>query len=88
MYKRNASKRNIDFLLTKAEFENLIKQDCTYCGTPAAPFNGIDRVRNWESYRTENVVPCCYICNRAKSTMPLDDFLNHIKKVFLHSVKR
>jgi len=87
MYKRNAAKRTIPFLLTKEEFEGMIKKDCTYCGTPAEPFNGIDRVRNWDSYRIENVVPCCYICNRAKSTLPHDDFLNHIKKVFNHSLK-
>lgn len=39
-------------------------------------YNGIDRVDSTKGYIPGNIVPCCYTCNRAKSDMPVEKFLN------------
>jgi len=44
-------------------------------------YNGIDRVENSAGYTIENCVPCCGFCNRGKSVMSVDEWINHIKKV-------
>lgn len=44
-------------------------------------FNGIDRLNNKIGYLPDNVVPCCTKCNRAKSDMTFDEFLNHVEKM-------
>lgn len=37
-------------------------------------YNGIDRINNLEGYILKNVQPCCKICNRAKSSLTIDEF--------------
>jgi hypothetical protein len=41
-------------------------------------YNGIDRVDNNIGYTPKNVVPCCHVCNRAKNSMPYEDFIDWI----------
>ena len=43
--------------------------------------NGIDRSDNSLGYVTGNVVPCCWICNRAKSAMNTQEFLTWIDEL-------
>ena len=43
--------------------------------------NGIDRMDNNKGYTVENSVPCCFTCNRGKSGMSYNDFINYIKRV-------
>lgn len=50
-------------------------------------YNGIDRVDNTKGYTKENSVSCCKICNQAKHTMSLIDFLNWINRVYNHVKK-
>ena len=91
-YKRNAKQRNIEWKLTKEEFVTMIGGACAYCGTSnsmlaktaygfSAYHNGIDRVDNKIGYLLDNCVPCCNICNRAKSNMPVEEFLDWIRKL-------
>jgi len=44
-------------------------------------YNGIDRVDSKKGYTINNVVPCCKICNRAKSDLTLSDFKKWITKL-------
>ena len=41
-------------------------------------YNGLDRVDNTLGYEVSNLVPCCVVCNRAKNSMPYDDFVKYI----------
>jgi hypothetical protein len=42
-------------------------------------YNGLDRI-NSDGYHTlDNVVACCYLCNRNKNTLPQHQFINKIK---------
>lgn len=53
-------------------------------------YNGLDRVDSNKKHTIDNVVPCCWNCNRMKSNMSLDDFLAHIQKIcdFQVSIKK
>ena len=39
-------------------------------------YNGIDRIDSNKTYSLNNIVPCCFICNSAKSTRSYLDFIN------------
>lgn len=92
-YRNNAGRRGIYFGLTLQEFKGLISQDCNYCGAPPEKvyrrrklngvlvYNGVDRIDNSEGYYAENCAPCCEVCNRAKNTMDLEDFLAWLQRI-------
>jgi len=44
-------------------------------------YNGIDRVDNKLGYTEANSVTCCKICNRAKSSLPVEVFLAWIQRL-------
>lgn len=81
---RMAARRGLDWLLTMEEVQDLVHQECHYCGIPYSNevkvrtgnflYNGIDRVDNAKGYVKGNVVPCCIHCNTAKSDMDLAAF--------------
>jgi hypothetical protein len=48
-------------------------------------YSGIDRIDSSRGYVHGNVVPCCSVCNRMKSAMPLDDFLDAIARIQRHN---
>jgi hypothetical protein len=90
-YLLGAKRRDISFALSQEEFEDLIIQDCYYCGNHPSQiftqcssklsYNGIDRVENNEGYTKDNCVPCCKICNTMKMTLSQEEFLEHILKI-------
>lgn len=100
-YKTSASKREIEFKLSIDAFKVLTKGYCYFCNQPPLQiarqskgcntgtyiYNGIDRLSSNLGYIVENCVPCCKICNYAKMELSEQDFLNHIKRIYNHSVK-
>lgn len=101
IYKHRSKSKNIEFEITKKEFENIIKLKCYYCDSnPKKIFriikkdqlnkfyhNGIDRVNNKIGYTTKNSVPCCTICNRAKRDWTKQDFIDSVGKIYNFSIK-
>lgn len=99
-YMKSAKERNLEFRLTKAEFRELVEQNCFYCGAEPQvrytsknlhgeyAWNGIDRVDNAIGYLKDNCVPCCSMCNFAKSTHTKEEFLNWIERVYKHSLNK
>lgn len=94
-YGANAKKRNYTFALSRAEFSELVSQDCHYCGGPpqnikiphnpamgTLVYNGIDRKDNSMGYIAKNCVPCCFTCNCAKATLSYEEFSAWIARVF------
>ncbi|MCK5354032.1 MAG: hypothetical protein KAJ63_02865 [Methyloprofundus sp.] len=86
-YKRHAIDRGFLWKLTRDEVLLIIFKNCFYCGsTPnnlkktknslssGLKYSGIDRVDSKQDYKYENVVPCCKVCNYAKSDMSLSEF--------------
>jgi hypothetical protein len=95
-YKHAASKRSLEFSITKEEFANLIHNECYYCGeigsnlhtTPhhSMRYNGIDRLQNALGYQTGNVVSCCKHCNFIKNTTDVDEFLRRISDIYVKRI--
>jgi hypothetical protein len=93
-YKSSAIKRKIDWQISNDIAIALLKGSCFYCGSPPCRlkdykrlngkvlFNGIDRVNNNIGYIEENLVSCCSKCNFAKHTMSLEEFKNHVTKIY------
>lgn len=91
MYKYNANKRNIDFLLSFNEFKSLIVRNCNYCGIEPREqnkkgfgilANGIDRKNPTIGYVLDNCVTCCSVCNMAKGTLDYNSFKEWIVRVY------
>lgn len=98
--KKAALTRNIIFLISLEEFKKIVTKNCYYCGnepqvsgtskrynktTTQVKHNGIDRFDNTIGYVLNNCVPCCKFCNHMKRDYTKDNFLNHIKKIFVYN---
>lgn len=91
--KKSALVRGIPFKLNREQVHALIHSPCQYCGdvnslTQIYPhpfyefrYTGIDRVDSSRGYTTDNVVPCCWKCNRMKESFSANDFVAHAQKV-------
>ena len=47
-------------------------------------YNGLDRIDSSKPHDKDNVVTSCKHCNRWKSDLEKDSFLDHVKKIYLH----
>ena len=92
VYMDNSRRDKKEFSLSLVEFFNLIRSECYYCGAEpnrlvivnnnkftALLVNGIDKVDPREGYKTGNVLPCCWECNRMKSDALYDSFLDRVQ---------
>lgn len=80
----NAKTNNRTVELTLEQWIEIIKQPCYYCGDPVlSEINGygIDRLDSSSDYFLSNCVPCCSVCNGMKSNLPVEIFLDQIKKI-------
>lgn len=95
-HKLCSKQRNLEFNLTLDEFEKITSSNCYYCNsTPSQvckhenkittwghyKYNGIDRMDNNVGYLLGNTVPCCKICNRAKTDFSFDEFKSYILNI-------
>ena len=95
-YKRGAKARNHEFSLSKDEFQKLTSEICHYCGNEPSQimsmpqsngdyvYNGLDRKDNNLGYTFDNIVPCCWECNKIKLSMNYDTFIKWIKRINFH----
>lgn len=83
-FMQDAKKRKKLLDFTYAEIGDLMQLPCTYCGENES-YNGLDRVDSSLGYIKNNVVPCCAVCNRAKSTLTTTAFIKHCEKVIAHT---
>ena len=95
--KAGARKRNLEWNLTKEQVRHLTKQSCHYCGAEPSNvheqlgcnepyvYNGLDRADNTKGYTIDNVVPCCFNCNRSKGTRTVSEFILWVVKLYEHS---
>jgi hypothetical protein len=82
-YRRGALLRNIDFSLTRKEFEQHKNKNCQYCGDALDRIR-LDRVDNSKGYTKENIVPCCFQCNRMKHTESVEGFIDKCRQIILN----
>ena len=95
-FKSDAKRRGLEWQLTDEQVRHLTKQRCHYCGAKPSrikrskgsvgdyAYNGVDRVDNTRGYTIDNVVSCCFTCNRAKNTMTLEEFRTWLVRICAH----
>jgi hypothetical protein len=93
-YKRKAKSRGFSFNIEKDMFRELISRKCFYCGNEPSNtgklhgvnggyiHNGLDRINSSIGYFLENVVACCWQCNKAKNNTNQKDFIDWIVRVY------
>jgi hypothetical protein len=88
-YKYDASRRDIEFNLSKNEFSYLVLQKCIYCHSEGEGYygmgaGGIDRINSTKDYNINNCVPCCSTCNIMKLNYTKESFLNKCLQITKH----
>lgn len=93
-YEKHAKERKLEFDISLMYFVEITSKNCFYCNDKPSNktkscqsrseyvYNGIDRVDNKIGYNKDNIVPCCKICNIAKSNMTLVDFKSWVGRLF------
>jgi hypothetical protein len=72
-----------DFLVWHEAHKN-----CHFCGSEfLGTGHGIDRLDSSKNYFKENMVGCCRLCNTAKSSLSVEAFKEHIKRLYEHLFK-
>ena len=85
-YQRTAELKQLDFHLTKEEFYDIVKQNCSYCGIMQEKgFNGIDRVVSTLGYVVGNCVTCCAMCNYMKGCLDKNIFLQRVEHIMTYN---
>lgn len=92
-YMRGAHVRGFVFDLSESAFDAVTRKPCHYCGQfsvddGVSRFTGLDRINTDFGYYKDNVLPCCTICNFMKSRMSYLEFVDHIKKMSKHVLRR
>ncbi len=99
---RGAKRRGFSWEINIDCFALLIKMDCFYCGSSPSnkykrqymneehyyAYNGLDRMNAQKGYMLDNIVPCCKVCNRAKSDMGFKEFIYWINKLTHHQDRK
>jgi len=95
--KNDAKWRKIKWNLSFKDFLYLSKKNCFFCNAEPSneisksidvakskrhiKFQGIDRIDSKLGYSKNNVLPCCWVCNRIKNNTSAMEFLCHVQKM-------
>ena len=95
-YKDKAKERGIEWGLeaNPGQF-TIVTTQCVYCGAfPCRKVrgrgktrgyaHGLDRIDNSRGYTEDNIVACCYTCNRAKGTLSMKDWQEWADRFVAH----
>lgn len=94
IYRRGAKLRGLKFELTDDQFKKITQENCFLCGAEPGNncknrngngdyiYNGIDRIDNNKGYTINNVVACCFDCNRAKGNRTLQEYKSWIGRSY------
>lgn len=72
------------------KFLELSQQNCFYCNAKPSThcknfiYNGLDRLNSNKDHSEDNIVPCCWSCNRMKSNMNYEEFIDKITKIYFN----
>lgn len=82
-YLKRASKKDLEFELTKEQFTKFINHNCYYCNKKSSKThkNGVDRKDNDIGYIISNCSSCCSQCNYMKGCLNDKDYIDTCKRV-------
>jgi len=77
---KNEPTTDIDF----ATFSKIVKKRCFYCGKKNETLGLDQKIPKVYGgrYVINNVISCCWICNKMKFTRTQEQFFNYIKKIY------
>lgn len=79
--KRAARDKGLGFDISRNDYEKLLQDCCHYCNGPLNPTgHSLDRKDSSKGYLLDNVVTCCYDCNRIKSCILTYDEMVYMMK--------
>jgi hypothetical protein len=83
-YKQRAINKQLEFLITKEDYDNIIQNDCFLCGKRSDEnnTNGIDRMDSKKGYVLDNINTCCGECNYMKNIWDYDEFINKLVAIY------
>ena len=88
VYKTSAQSKQLEFTITKGDFMDMVVLPCYYCGViQSKGFNGIDRLNSAKGYISDNVVPCCEMCNIMKGCLGPTIFATRAKHISIFQKK-
>lgn len=71
--------------LSDEEIKWFFRQPCYYCAAKAESQprrrSGLDRFDGAKLYDLDTVVPCCYVCNRGKRDMKLQEYVEFLARL-------
>jgi hypothetical protein len=84
VYRTGAIERNLEFVMSEEEYNDIVAQPCYLCGKQNTEThrNGVDRVDNKVGYISDNIKPCCGECNYMKKNFDLDALLDKYKLIY------
>jgi len=95
-YSKSAEQRDLKFELSLEDCKKFFNKRCFYCDTLPQNiiknshyeiiWNGIDRIDSSVGYNKENCVTCCTICNFAKRSLSINEFKDHIEKIYTNFI--
>ena len=93
-YRKSANSRGHFWGLADSLFFSLVSSPCHYCGIQPDSlrkpnkqvnggfwYSGVDRMDNAKGYVPDNVVSCCWTCNRAKGKLTYAEFKSWIRRI-------
>lgn len=63
-------------LTSKWVVDNIFSKPCHYCGAIGWDIIGCDRIDNSLPHTPDNVVPCCFECNRKRGAKSYEEFIS------------
>lgn len=89
-YRHKRSTGSIDGVIDIDTFWSASNENCHYCDAPPSnqmlgeTYQGLDKVDPSGGYTYDNIVPCCFKCNFAKQDMSLQEFRDHVIRIYNH----
>jgi hypothetical protein len=76
--------KQLDFLITQEDYDNIIQNDCFLCGKRSDEnnTNGIDRMDSKKGYVLDNINTCCGECNYMKFTFDFNNFIHKLVAIY------
>lgn len=72
--KNRDKRKHVAFDLSLDNVKNMFNSKCAYCGHAGVLEMSIDRINTQGGHTTDNVVPCCIVCQFIRRDMPLAAF--------------
>lgn len=80
--KRSAETRDINWSIDQEHFNKVLNKPCYTCGKiNKRGWNGCRRIKSNKGFIEQNLVPTCYRCSRMRTTLNIEDYIQHCTNI-------